>query len=118
MLRFLNSLETQPSVFQASFGETWKFGRDNGELMSKAGFPQGHPIVLSEKSFSTGIIGNAWGPVTASCRQVQVKRSRPRHGSVSGTLRGETCMVLVRGYIRDTKRAADHRLGSDPSTAV
>lgn len=49
------------------------------------------------------------------------RRSRgtgPRPGSVPGTLRGETCMEHVKGYMKDTKRAADHRLGSDPSTAV
>lgn len=63
----------------------------------------------------SGVLG-AWSlPAADRCRS---RGAGPRRGSVPGTLRGETCMEHVKGYTRDTKRAADHRLGSDPSTAV
>lgn len=50
------------SLFQASFGEMGKFVNGDGQLMSWACIPWGHPGLLNEESLSVGITGNAWGP--------------------------------------------------------
>lgn len=81
------------SLFQASFGEMGKFVNGDGQLMSWACIPRGHPVLLNEESLSVGITRNAWGQVTASCRWGQVKRSR-----------SPGVVVLVHGEVRCTWR--------------
>lgn len=86
-----------------------KFLNEDGELMSQACIPQGHPIVVNEESLSVGTIGSTQGPVTASCRRGLSGGAGPQACSVGGTLQGEMCTVPPRAYVRDRKRAPDHK---------
>lgn len=106
---FLNSLESQFCLSQASVGEARRLVSEDGKLMGWACFPHGQPFILSEES-------PAGKHLDLPAADGQLRRSRDPGVAPSVAHCQASCAQRPRRPAWETGgRTPGHRPGADPT---